>query len=168
MCIHTLRINCHKSQLCSQTYGAPYVSHTHVCKADEYSLNIQTHVVRSNIREAIHATSNRNNSAPDAAPNHSYALVQANLGKADISAPDAAPNHSYALVQANLGKADISAPDAAPNHSYALDQANLGKADNSAPDAAPDHSSANKADDRALYTNMWSSSNGRNLELYLP
>ena len=122
MCIHTLRINCHKSQLCSQTYGAPYVSHTHVCKADEYSLNIQTHVVRSNIREAIHATSNRNNSAPDAAPNHSYALVQANLGKADISAPD----------------------------------------------AAPDHSSANKADDRALYTNMWSSSNGRNLELYLP
>ena len=122
MCIHTLRINCHKSQLCSQTYVAPYVSHTHVCKADEHSLNIQTHVVRSNNREAIHATSNRNNSAPDAAP----------------------------------------------NHSYALDQANLGKADNSAPDAAPDHSSANKADDRALYTNMWSSSNGRNMELYLP
>ena len=122
MCIHTLRINCHKSQLCSQTYVAPYVSHTHVCKADEHSPNIQTHVVRSNNREAIHATSNRNNSAPDAAP----------------------------------------------NHSYALDQANLGKADNSAPDAAPDHSSANKADDRALYTNMWSSSNGRNMELYLP
>jgi len=84
------------------------------------------------------------------------------------SAPDAAPNHSYALVQANLGKADNSAPDAAPNHSYALDQANLSKADNSAPDTAPDHSSANKADDRALYTNMWSSSNGRNMELYLP
>ena len=122
MCIHTLRINCHKSQLCSQTYGASYVSHTHVCKADEHSLNIQTHVVRPNNREAIHATSNRDNSAPDAAPNHSYALVQANLGKADISAPDAAPNHS----------------------------------------------SANKADDRALYTNMWSSSNGRNMELCLP
>jgi hypothetical protein len=145
MCIHTLRINCHKSQLCSQTYVAPYVSHTHVCKADEHSLNIQTHVVRSNNREAIHATSNRNNSAPDAAP-----------------------NHSYALDQANLGKADNSAPDAEPDHSYALDQANLGKADNSAPDAAPDHSSANKADDRALYTNMWSSSNGRNMELCLP
>ena len=104
MCIHTLRINCHKSQLCSQTYVAPYVSHTHVCKADEHSLNIQTH----------------------------------------------------------------SAPDAAPNHPYALDQAKLGKTDNSAPDAAPDHSSANKADDRALYTNMWSSSNGRKMELYLP
>ena len=36
------------------------------------------------------------------------------------------------------------------------------------PTTAPDHSSANKADDRALYTNMWSSSNGRKMELYLP
>jgi hypothetical protein len=44
MCIRTLRINCNKSQLRLQTNVAPYISQAHVPKADERSLNIQTHL----------------------------------------------------------------------------------------------------------------------------
>ena len=46
MCIHTLRINCHKSQLCQSPYWQTYVSPTYTKPHDTPSI-LQSYVLPS-------------------------------------------------------------------------------------------------------------------------